>query len=81
VTTACVGIRVQGNQFYDSNSTGNVGILTIAGTTGVISDNYVGTSKAATPGSVVPNSCFSFQNFCVNEVAKSGFLDPVADAT
>lgn len=81
VTTAPKNIQIVRNTFYDSNSTGNVSILTIAATTGVIADNYVGTSKTATPGSVVPNSCFSFQNFCVNEVAKSGFLDPAADTT
>jgi hypothetical protein len=81
VTTAAKGIQIASNSFYDSNSTGNVSILTIANTTGVISDNYVGTSKTATPGSVVPSSCFAFQNFCVNEVAKSGFLDPAADTT
>lgn len=81
VTTACVSIEIIGNRFYDSNSTGNVAILTIANTTGIIAFNLIGTSKTATPGSVVPNSCFSFENYVVNEVAKSGFLDPAADTT
>lgn len=78
VTTLCVGIRIERNRFYDSNSTGNQAILTIANTTGVIADNYIGTSKTAT--TFTWDSCFAFQNFVSNEVAKSGVLSPVADA-
>ncbi len=77
VTTACVGIEVTGNHFYDSNSTGNVPILTISNTTGVIADNYMGTS--ATTTTISYNSCFAFQNFISNEVSKSGAVSPAID--
>lgn len=77
VTTACVGIEIRGNRFYDSNSTGNVPILTIANTTGIVADNYLGTSATTTTTSW--NSCFAFQNFISNEVAKSGAVTPAID--
>lgn len=81
VTTFCVGVEIVGNRFYDSNSTGNTSILMLASTTGVIAFNCIGTSKTGTPGSVTPASCFAFENYAVNEVAKAGFLDPAADTT
>lgn len=77
VTTAAVGIRIEGNRFYDSNSTGNVPILTIANTTGVVTGNLMGTS--ATTTTISFNSCFAFQNFITNEVAKSGAVTPAID--
>lgn len=77
VTTASVGIRVEGNRFYDSNSTGNVPILTIASVTGIVAHNLMGTS--ATTTNIGYNSCFAFQNFISNEVAKSGAVSPAID--
>lgn len=77
VTTAAVGIEVVGNRFYDSNSTGNIPILTIANTTGVVAHNLIGTS--ATTTTITYNSCFAFQNFISNEVAKSGAVSPAID--
>lgn len=77
VTTACIGIEIVGNRFYDSNSTGNVPILTIANTTGIIAFNIIGTS--ATTTTISYNSCFAFQNFISNEVAKSGAVSPAID--
>lgn len=79
VTTAPVAIHVENNKFYDSNSTGNISILGIASTTGVICNNGGVTSKTATAGSVTPGSCACWNNLFTNEVAKSGFLDPAAD--
>lgn len=81
VTTLCLGVEIVGNRFYDSNSTGNVSILMIASCTGIIAYNTIGTSKTATPGSVVPGSCFCSENYASNEVAKSGFVDPAIDTT
>lgn len=80
VTTACVGIEIVGNRIYDSNSTGNVAILTIANCTGVISDNRIGTSQGTLALALALNSCFSFENYMTNEVAKGGVLEPAADA-
>lgn len=77
VTTACVGVRIEKNRFYDSNSTGNIPILTIASTTGIVADNHMGTS--ATTTTISYNSCFAFQNFISNEVAKSGAVSPAID--
>lgn len=77
VTTFCIAIHIEGNRFYDSNSTGNVPILTIASTTGVVANNYMGTS--ATTTTISWNSCFAFQNFITNEVAKSGAVTPAID--
>lgn len=77
VTTLCVGIRIERNRFYDSNSTGNVPILTLTNTTGVVADNYMGTSASTTTISF--SSCFAFQNFISNEVAKSGAVTPAID--
>lgn len=77
VTTACVGVRIERNRLYDSNSTGNVPVLTIASTTGIVADNYLGTS--ATTTTISYNSCFAFQNFISNEVAKSGAVSPAID--
>jgi len=77
VTTASVGIEVVYNRLYDSNSTGNIPILTIANVTGVIAHNLMGTS--ATTTTITYNSCFAFQNFISNEVAKSGAVSPAID--
>lgn len=79
-TVASTAIRVAGNTFVVVNSTGNVVISCLAGDTGYIEDNYVGTSKTATAGSIVPQSCYCSQNFAANEVAKQGYLEPVADS-
>jgi hypothetical protein len=77
VTTACLAIEITHNRLYDSNSTGNVPILTIASTTGIVSNNLMGTS--ATTTTISYNSCFAFQNFISNEVAKSGAVSPAID--
>lgn len=80
VTTACVGVEIVGNRFYDSNSTGNAALLMLAGTTGVLSDNRVGTSQGTLASAMVGASCFMFENYMTNEVAKGGVLEPAADA-
>lgn len=80
VTTACVGVEIADNRFYDSNSTGNSAILMLSGTTGMINNNRVGTSQATLASSIVGASCFMMENYCTNEVAKGGVLEPAADA-
>lgn len=77
VTTLCLAVEFSRNQFYDSNSTGNVPILTISNTTGLVFNNMMGTS--ATTTTISYNSCFAFQNFISNEVAKSGAVAPAID--
>lgn len=77
VTTFCVGVQITDNEFYDSNSTGNVPILTIASTTGVVARNWMGTSATVT--TIGYSSCFAHQNFISNEVAKSGAVAPAID--
>jgi hypothetical protein len=54
-----------------------VPILTIANTTGIVAFNLMGTS--ATTTTITYNSCFAFQNFISNEVAKSGAVSPAID--
>lgn len=77
VTTLCLAVEITFNRFYDSNSTGNVPILTLTGTTGIVSANQMGTS--ATTTTISYHSCFAFQNFISNEVAKSGAVSPAID--
>lgn len=77
VTTAPVAIEIVNNRFYDSNSTGNVPILVIASTTGVVADNKLLTS--ATTTTLATGSCCFAQNFITNEVAKSGAVSPAID--
>lgn len=80
VTTACVGVEISGNRIYDSNSTGNTAILMLVGTTGMITDNRIGTSEGTLASCMVGASCFMMENYCTNEVAKGGVLEPAADA-
>lgn len=77
VTTLCLAVEITFNRLYDSNSTGNVPILTITNTTGIVANNHMGTS--ATTTTISYNSCFAFQNFVTNEVAKSGAVSPAID--
>lgn len=80
VTTACVAMDVSGNRFYDSNSTGNASLLLLAGCTGVIADNRIGTSQGTLSTGQAVASAFWHENYYTNEVAKSGVLGPAADA-
>lgn len=80
VTTASLNVRIEGNTFIDSNSTGNITISMLANSTGVIRDNAVATSKTSQVGSVAPASCYAYNNFATNNTAASGLLDPVADS-
>lgn len=80
VTTACVAMEVVGNRFYDSNSTGNASILLLAGCTGLVAGNRIGTSQATLSTGQAVASAFWFDNLYTNEVAKSGVLGPAADA-
>lgn len=78
-TTASIGVEIARNKAYFSPSNACIAITMLANSTGSIYNNYFGVSKTGIAGSIAPASCFCFENYVSNEVAKSGMAEPVID--
>lgn len=77
--TASIGVQIERNRGYFSPSNACVPITMLSASTGVIANNYFGVSKTGIAGSIAPASCFCFENYVSNEVAKSGMAEPAID--
>ncbi len=77
--TLSAGVQIERNRAYFSPSNACVPITMLASSTGVIANNYFGVSKTGIAGSIAPASCFCFENYVSNEVAKSGMAEPAID--
>jgi hypothetical protein len=80
VTTACLAVDITGNRLYDVASTSATPILMLANTTGIISGNYIYSTEGTLASCIVQASCACFDNWCTNELAKSGGIIPTVDS-
>jgi len=79
--TAPVDVTVARNTIVQLGGTTQVSaILMMAATSGFVTDNRVGSIFTALAGTIAAADCFAAENYCLNNVNKSGILDPVADS-
>lgn len=80
VTTAPLNIVIAGNRIVQLGGTTIASaILLVASTSGLVTDNRIGSTATSQLGVNAIASCYGAENYVTNAVNKSGILDPVAD--
>ncbi len=79
-STAVVYCDISRNRMLWIGATINTVINLATGSTGVISDNRIGSgTSVATSGAITGDGCFIFENYWADTAAASGLLAPVVD--
>lgn len=80
-STLSSAVLIEDNRFVCAGgSTGAIPISLYTGTTGLVANNYVASSKTAIAGSIGLASCYGALNYAAHVVNKNGLLEPVVDA-
>ena len=70
------------NHCYNSDTTVNNGIILTVATTGILSDNRVGTLYASSIGFLIdPGSMLCMENYCSDAVDETGIIQPATTPT
>jgi len=80
LTTITTNSLIKDNIFY-SIGTSVIAVRLLTASTGMILSNRFGTTKTNAAAIVIADANFQFDNLTTNNLAASGFVDPVIDTT